>query len=304
MPSLAHLLHAAAIRGVPFDPRAACAIVAQLCDQLDEPHGDLAPSVIAVGWDGGVTLERSGRAPSAALGYMAPERLAGHAADARSDLYALGLILYELVAGRSLAAATMTVAATADLPIEIVEIVERACARDPGARYSSAREMSAWLALAEDECGGGMNRAELAAWLAARFEHPAAVGPITGARPSGRPARRWLVAGAIAAVAFAGIAIAVLAGPDRHVSPAPSVRPAAAMSPRPVPATAVAEPARPAMSAAPIATPEAPAAAAAPDRDDRRARRRRARTTRPSRESESCPMAAASERARLASSDE
>jgi hypothetical protein len=302
MPSLAHLLHAAATRGVPFEPRAACAIVAQLCDQLDEPHGDLAPSVIAVGWDGAVTLERSGRAPSAALGYMAPERLAGHAADARSDLYALGLILYELVAGRSLAAATMTVAATADLPIEIVEIVDRACARDPGARYSSAREMSAWLALAEDECGGGMNRAELAAWLAARFEH-AAVGPITGARPAEqRPARRWLMAGAIAAVAFAGVAVAVLAGPDRHASPASSVSRAAPMSPRPEPATAVAEPARPAMTPAPMAMPEAPAAA--PDREDRRARRRRARTTRARRASESCPMAAAEERASLASSDE
>jgi hypothetical protein len=110
------------------------------------------------------------------------------------------------------------------------------------------------------------------------------------------------MAGAIAAVAFAGVAVAVLAGPDRHASPASSVSRAAPMSPRPEPATAVAEPARPAMTPAPMAMPEAPAAA--PDREDRRARRRRARTTRARRASESCPMAAAEERASLASSDE
>jgi hypothetical protein len=210
MPTLAQLLRAS--QGAPIEPRAACAIAVQLCSQLEEPHGGLSPSAIQVGWDGAVSLPRAGRPPTAALGYMAPERLAGRAPDQRSDLYALALILFEMVTGRPLPRAVVDGSARcvdADLPVELLDIIERASARDPRDRYAGAREMAAWLSLAEEESGGSMTRSELASWLAIRFGRD-------GSRPVARPAKasgRWRLGAAVCLVAGAGTLVAVFAAP-------------------------------------------------------------------------------------------
>ncbi|HEY5947571.1 MAG TPA: SUMF1/EgtB/PvdO family nonheme iron enzyme [Kofleriaceae bacterium] len=95
--------------------------------------------------------------------YMAPELWRGDPATRRSDLYALGILLYELVAGnaphRGIAAAELPkVIETADVPRlrDIVPdvdpafaaIVDRLVERDPGARFTSADA----LLLALEEC--------------------------------------------------------------------------------------------------------------------------------------------------------
>jgi serine/threonine-protein kinase len=90
--------------------------------------------------------------------YMAPEQIAGEEADQRSDVYAAGLILYEMLAGerpfreqdaaqlfltRPQAEAPSLRANVPDLsiPDALEVLIERALARDRGQRYQSAEEM-------------------------------------------------------------------------------------------------------------------------------------------------------------------
>jgi eukaryotic-like serine/threonine-protein kinase len=92
--------------------------------------------------------------------YMAPEQLQGHDADARSDIFSFGLILYEMLTGRrafeagnpaSLIAAVLTSqpppAATfvPDLPPSVDYVLRRSLAKDPDDRWQSARDLKAQL---------------------------------------------------------------------------------------------------------------------------------------------------------------
>jgi hypothetical protein len=89
--------------------------------------------------------------------YMPPEQAAGTVVDARADVYALGAILYHVLAGRSPYPAAVAahvlqevlakppiplLRSEAGLPIDLVTIVEKAMAREPSKRYPSAREMA------------------------------------------------------------------------------------------------------------------------------------------------------------------
>ncbi len=88
--------------------------------------------------------------------YLAPERLAGEAASTRSDLYSVGVLLYEALAGRrpfsaDSALRALSAANRAELdrwyqgqPTEalLAAVIERAIEVDPAARYGSAAEMA------------------------------------------------------------------------------------------------------------------------------------------------------------------
>lgn len=93
--------------------------------------------------------------------YIAPERLMGLEADARADLYATGVVLYEMLAGARpfVASKPMEIArrhldqpvprlraVRPDVPVELDEIVARALAKDPDARWVDAAHMGAALA--------------------------------------------------------------------------------------------------------------------------------------------------------------
>jgi hypothetical protein len=220
MPALAQLLRAASAQGVPFEPRAACAIAVRICDQLDAPHGGLAPSAIHISWEGAVTLPSRARAPSAVLAYMAPERLAGHPPSPRSDVHALAMILCEMVVGRPLPRDALERAVRTgardlfleeDVPVELIDVIERATSRDPRERHATAREMSAWLTLAEDESGGPMSNDDLADWLSRRFPRDLSAH---STHPPSRTPRRLLLGAALAISAVAvGVAMPHLAGP-------------------------------------------------------------------------------------------
>ncbi|MCZ7677946.1 MAG: FlgO family outer membrane protein [Sandaracinaceae bacterium] len=129
-------------------------------------HRDLKPANVLIGEDGRVVLTDFGIARAtltdarthdtgALIGtphYMAPEQVLGHPADARADVYALGLILYELLTGRlpfeaesPLAVAVMRTHEAppdprtfASIPDPIAELVLACLARDPDARPSGA----------------------------------------------------------------------------------------------------------------------------------------------------------------------
>ena len=91
--------------------------------------------------------------------YLAPERMAGGADDARSDLYAIGCIAHELLTGappftgaRHVVMAAHLQApppspsgAAPDLPPQLDAIVTCLLAKDPAARFQSARQLAAAL---------------------------------------------------------------------------------------------------------------------------------------------------------------
>jgi serine/threonine protein kinase/tetratricopeptide (TPR) repeat protein len=89
--------------------------------------------------------------------YMAPEQLRGEAADTRSDVWALGVVLYEMAAGRrpflgntgfELSSAILS-RAPEPLPSELSPalrvVIERCLAKDPGGRYERGSEVRAAL---------------------------------------------------------------------------------------------------------------------------------------------------------------
>jgi len=131
-------------------------------------HGDLKPdNVIARGGgevkilDFGLAEMRKGTVPVAAAGpiagtpgYMAPEQLRGQPPDPRADVFAFGVLLFEMATGRHpfandrgslLEAALSNRAAfdTRDLPSTIAAIVQRSLAPNPADRFPSAIELAA-----------------------------------------------------------------------------------------------------------------------------------------------------------------
>jgi tRNA A-37 threonylcarbamoyl transferase component Bud32 len=95
--------------------------------------------------------------------YVAPERVAGEPATPQSDLYAMGVVLYEALAGAKPFEGNTPVAIAyairherptplaerrPDLPRHVAAAVERAMARDPKARYATAADMAAAIGVA------------------------------------------------------------------------------------------------------------------------------------------------------------
>ena len=107
------------------------------------------------------TATQSLTAPHTILGtlqYMAPEQLEGKAADPRTDLFALGTVLYEMLTGRrafdgtspaSVMAAILehepdaAAALVPSTPASVDRIIRRCLAKDPDARWQTASDLAA-----------------------------------------------------------------------------------------------------------------------------------------------------------------
>ncbi|MCB9676391.1 MAG: VCBS repeat-containing protein [Alphaproteobacteria bacterium] len=164
----------------------ACWLVSAICDALaavhalDVVHRDIKPSNVMLAPGGRVVVmdfgaaryvgqvTRQTRSVLGTLGYMAPEQGRGLAADPRGDVYAAGVVLYELLAGERPFEAdnmvTLMARVIADppprVPREDVDdalwaVIERMLAKIPEER-PHAREVSALLA---PWCGSGVRTA-------------------------------------------------------------------------------------------------------------------------------------------------
>lgn len=127
-----------------------------MTDRHDEPR----PPVKLIDFGAASLASHAGEAEEFVVGtprYISPERAAGEMPDARSDLYSLGVLLYELVSGeapfvaenpQSVMAAHMgrepepVTSPLGELPKRVGRLIARAMRKDPEERYQSAAEMS------------------------------------------------------------------------------------------------------------------------------------------------------------------
>jgi len=160
----------------PIDPVVAAYIAMEICQALDYAHRvrrergpagvvhrDVTPRNVLLSFAGEVKLADFGVAtltdregPGGVRGtpaYMAPEQATAGDIDARTDLFALGLVLWEMLAGERAyrgtsvdelmaeAEAANVPALSDEVPAALREVVERATARDPEERFTDAHDM-------------------------------------------------------------------------------------------------------------------------------------------------------------------
>ena len=127
-------------------------------------HGDLRPRTVLVDdrrvqlVNYGLAALREAEAGSEAA-YLAPEILAGEEASPESDLYALGILIYELLSGRPAGDGSGDPAgrrgrleiSTRDLDGRVIPVLEKLLAEKPGERYCDAAEVIVDLTRALDQ---------------------------------------------------------------------------------------------------------------------------------------------------------
>ena len=235
--SLAELLR----RHGPLPPRRAAELTSQVCAALAAAHTrgvvhrDVKPGNVLLGGDGRLKVADFGIAKAAAapaltgdgmvLGtaaYLSPEQAKGEPVDLRSDVYALGCVLYELLTGAPpfgsaadsppVAVAIRQVSEPPEppsrrnprIPAPLDAVVLTAMAKQPGQRYQSTQAMHGDLArvLAGRSLSTGPGAAE--APTVTRPTLPVAAGPASAARrPAWAPVRLLAAAGIVVALMMA-----------------------------------------------------------------------------------------------------
>ena len=222
-------------RAGPMGPAEAARVVAAVAGALEAAHRagvvhrDVKPGNVFLTSDGGVKVLDFGIASAAGdtalttgdlLGtaaYLAPERALGHQATAAADVYALGVVLYELLAGRRpfeagsdielamahINADPVPLAMVApSVPPPLAAACQQAMAKDPAARPRSA---AAFARLVADPGPGPAATRPLRRVTAA----PATVPLRAAASPPPRP-RRARRRGLLVALVVAGAVLAAL----------------------------------------------------------------------------------------------
>ena len=167
-----------------LEPQQAACIVRQICEALESAHRqsivhrDIKPSNILIDADEralladfgiAMTIEEhqtNGSVPFGTLAFMSPEQLRGENIDGRSDIYSLGVVLYQLLTGQLLftkdnplelrkhiegGVSENIFGRTDEVPPRLRSICLKAMSANPDDRFSSASEMAAALRLASEE---------------------------------------------------------------------------------------------------------------------------------------------------------
>jgi serine/threonine protein kinase len=315
-PNLRVLLKKARAVGLPLPPALCARIIAAACEGLafahdfsdpatGEPlgliHRDVSADNILVSRQGAVKVVDFGIAKAAGqshqtqtgiikgkLAYMAPEQIRARPLDRRVDVYALGVVLYELLTGRkpfdaptdaslmeAILSAPLIPAARhrPELPPAVQRILERALARDRERRYPHCRAFQLELEdfiLSTGKPVGAYELSQFVTQLAPAASTPATAWKDTGEipaipSPGDRSAqetrsghtklpRKWIPAlvGAALLLAAGGYLAGSTASRTAPVSLSP---PAAAASSQPPPAVAAAPVEQPSKPPAPSSSP-------------------------------------------------
>jgi serine/threonine-protein kinase len=246
-------------------------------------HRDVSPQNLLVNAEGSVKVADFGVAKATARGtqtksgyvkgkvqYLAPEQVYSEDVDRRTDVFALGIVLYEAITGVHPFAAATDVATLArianaeparpipeldpDCPADLAAIVARALAKDSGARYASMAELADDL----EARGGPCTAAALATFVKERIgeklaERRAAIAgaasgmapangvpertepatPAAWTKPDARTRTSWLAL--VAAMAVGGaIALVARASATAPAAPPSVAAPAKTVVPEPV----------------------------------------------------------------------
>jgi serine/threonine-protein kinase len=201
--------------GSPMDPGAAAALMAQAADAIAAAHAagivhrDVKPANLLVTPDRQVKVTDFGIARAAdsvsltqtgqVMGtpqYLSPEQARGSTATEASDVYSLGVVTYECLAGRRPFDAGSPVATAlahlnqeppalpASVPAPLAAVVMRALAKDPAERYAGAGALAAAL---RDPAGAGASDGAAAAGAAGAGAAAAADAPTSVVPPVGPP---------------------------------------------------------------------------------------------------------------------
>jgi serine/threonine-protein kinase len=201
------------LEGLFVPPELATFIVSRICRGLEYAHRkrdakgqllgvvhrDVSPKNIIVASDGEVKLtdfgiakarhlmkDQEGEVLMGKVQYMSPEQAQYQPTDARSDLFSLGVVMYELLTGQVLFGSDTTATAlqnvvykpippprkiNPDVPEDVEKIVQKAVQRDPAKRYASAGEMGHDLEYAIYHKGYGPTIVTLEKYLRRLFPH-------------------------------------------------------------------------------------------------------------------------------------
>jgi serine/threonine protein kinase len=246
--------------GLP--PRKAIGVAQQICSGLKEAHAqgivhrDLKPENVMIDAQGNVKIMDFGIARSMEAGtrltgsmvgtpaYMAPEQVAGKPVDYRTDIYSLGLILYEMFTGAQAFQADTAVAVALkqmreaprpphevepSIPAGIERAILKCLEKEPSKRFQSVAELESVLRTSGSAAVAGSPA--VASQAPPRYAGTPipSITPAVVPKPKRTPAFAWMllgafiVLGALAGLRWAAVAKSAeeLPPPERMTAPKP-----------------------------------------------------------------------------------